>query len=98
MPVGDGHRGNKDDGEDPELYYYHGQELLEISVVNIPSNPEALKERAFEPKIPEGLVEEVARKVKEYEDSQDEVSDEEIHKLQYRILKLKQSALTDGHY
>lgn len=40
---GDGHRGNDDDGEDKELYYFHGQELLEVSIVNIPSNPEAKK-------------------------------------------------------
>ena len=46
---GEGHRGVKDNGEDPGLYYFGGQELLEISVVNIPSNPEALKQRAFEP-------------------------------------------------
>ena len=30
------------DGKNP-TYYYAGQELLEVSVVNIPSNPEALK-------------------------------------------------------
>jgi hypothetical protein len=43
MEVGDGHNGNEDDGEDPNLYYFHGQELLELSVVNIPSNPDAKK-------------------------------------------------------
>lgn len=41
--IGDGHRGNEDDGEDPNLYYFHRQELLEVSIVNIPSNPKALK-------------------------------------------------------
>lgn len=41
--VGDGHRGNDDDGEDKELYYFHGQELYEVSIVNIPSNPKAKK-------------------------------------------------------
>lgn len=40
---GDGHRGDKKAGEDPELYYFESQELLEISVVNIPSNPNAKK-------------------------------------------------------
>jgi len=43
IEIGDGHEGNEDDGEDPKLYYFHGQELLEISVVNIPSNPKAQK-------------------------------------------------------
>lgn len=28
---------------DKETFFYHGQELLEISIVNIPSNPDALK-------------------------------------------------------
>lgn len=46
IEIGDGHRGNEDDGEDKELYYFHGQELLEVSVVNIPSNPNAAK-RSF---------------------------------------------------
>ena len=43
IEVGDGHRGNEDDDEDKDLYYFHGQELLEVSIVNIPSNPEAGK-------------------------------------------------------
>ena len=43
IELGDGHYGNKDDGEDKELYYFHGQELLELSIVNIPSNPAAKK-------------------------------------------------------
>ena len=38
-----------EEGEDKEAYYFAGQELLEISVVNIPSNPEALKSRDFKP-------------------------------------------------
>lgn len=45
IETGDGHRGNEDDGEDKELYYFHGQELLEISIVNIPSNPKAAKKQ-----------------------------------------------------
>lgn len=46
IELGDGHDGNADDGEDKELYYFHGQDLLEVSVVNIPSNPKA-KKKAF---------------------------------------------------
>ena len=38
-----GHMGDEDRGEDPNVYYYAGQELLEVSVVNIPSNANALK-------------------------------------------------------
>ena len=40
-----GHWGLQEDGEDTGTYYFDEIELLEISVVNIPSNPEALKER-----------------------------------------------------
>lgn len=35
--------GNEARGMENETYYFEGQELLEVSVVNIPSNPEALK-------------------------------------------------------
>jgi len=38
-----GHWGNDLAGEDPNIYYYNGQTLLEVSVVNIPSNPDAVK-------------------------------------------------------
>jgi hypothetical protein len=34
--------GNPDEGEDENFEYFFGQELLEVSVVNIPANPEAL--------------------------------------------------------
>ena len=44
-PVGKGAWGKGDEapGEPNETYYYAGQELLEISVVNIPANGNALK-------------------------------------------------------
>lgn len=45
-PIGTGHWGEESRGEDPEVYYYGGQELLEVSIVNIPSNKNALK-RSF---------------------------------------------------
>ena len=38
-----GHKGDESRGEDPNVYYYGGMELLEVSVVNIPSNANALK-------------------------------------------------------
>jgi HK97 family phage prohead protease len=40
---GKGHMGDEEGGEDPKVYYYGGMELLEVSVVNIPSNANALK-------------------------------------------------------
>jgi HK97 family phage prohead protease len=43
IEVGEGRDGNKELGEDPNLYYFSGQELLEVSIVNIPSNPKAKK-------------------------------------------------------
>lgn len=49
LPIGKGNWGKGDeaiDGSNP-TYYYAGQELLEISVVNIPSNPNAVR-RAME--------------------------------------------------
>lgn len=49
LPIGKGNWGKGEeavDGSNP-TYYYAGQELLEISVVNIPSNPNAVR-RAME--------------------------------------------------
>lgn len=48
--IGKGHMGNEDRGENPEVYYYGGMELLEVSVVNIPSNANALKRSLEEEK------------------------------------------------
>ena len=45
LPLGRGSWGNGEealDGSNP-TYYYAGQELLEVSVVNIPANPNALR-------------------------------------------------------
>lgn len=38
-----GHWGDRRDGEDPDVYYYDQMTLMEISVVNVPSNPDAVK-------------------------------------------------------
>lgn len=40
LPVG---RGRFGEGADADTYYFAGQQLLEVSVVNIPANPNALK-------------------------------------------------------
>jgi hypothetical protein len=49
MELGEGKFGekgkNEHKGGENQTYYFEGQELLEISVVNIPSNPEALKKQ-----------------------------------------------------
>jgi hypothetical protein len=39
----EGEMGQMDLGQDPEVYYFGDVELLEISVVSIPSNPKALR-------------------------------------------------------
>lgn len=44
--IGTGHDGDKERGEDPNMFYFAGQELYELSIVNIPSNPKA-KKKAF---------------------------------------------------
>ena len=54
-----GHKGDEERGEDPNVYYYAGQELLEVSVVNIPSNANALK-RSIEEEAAEREYEEKA--------------------------------------
>ena len=43
MPTAEGHWGDKRSGEDPDVYYYDGPELLEVSVVNIPANANAVR-------------------------------------------------------
>ena len=40
LPIG---RGRFGEGADAETYYFAGQQLLEVSVVNIPANPNALR-------------------------------------------------------
>ena len=42
-PTAPGHWGDERKGENPDVYYFDGQELLEVSVVNVPSNPDAVK-------------------------------------------------------
>ena len=42
-PTAHGHWGDERKGENPDVYYFDGQQLLEVSVVNVPSNPDAVK-------------------------------------------------------
>ena len=69
---GKGKYGKKDEaeGEENQTFYYAGQELLEFSIVNIPSNPEAVK-RAMPKRIKDFLEQEIGR----------EMTWEEIEKL-----------------
>lgn len=73
MPTAEGHWGDKRSGEDPDVYYYDGQELLEVSVVNIPANANAVR-RSIEGEqeaLPPKPVEEEAPIVDKQEESQD---------------------------
>ena len=57
IPVGEGHWGKDAEsisGKNP-TYYYAGQELIEVSVVNIPANPNALKKSYIEQAIEDEL-------------------------------------------
>ena len=53
-PTGQGHMGDAERGENPDVYYYGGMELLEVSVVNIPANANAIK-RSIEEEIARSL-------------------------------------------
>jgi hypothetical protein len=67
------HIGVERDGEDPTLLYHDIQILKEFSIVNIPSNPDALKKyiepmdqfiiKAFESHISEGLKKDIKREM-----------------------------------
>jgi HK97 family phage prohead protease len=43
IETGEGRMGDEKRGQNPEVYYFESQELLEVSVVSIPSNKNALK-------------------------------------------------------
>lgn len=43
-----GHWGEKSKGEDEDIYYFDKSELYEFSVVDIPSNPDAIVQKNFE--------------------------------------------------
>lgn len=73
MPTAEGHWGDKRSGEDPDVYYYDGQELLEVSVVNIPANANAVR-RSIEGEqeaLPPKPAEEEAPIVDKQEESKD---------------------------
>ena len=93
-PEGKGKYGKEKEaeGEDNETFYYAGQELLEFSIVNIPSNPEAVK-RSMPKRIREFLKQEIG----------DNLSWEQIEKLTvkgiiniFKGIKPERSVLDDS--
>ena len=50
LPVGDGHWGEGEESREgaTPTWYYDGQELLEVSVVNIPANPNAVRVKGLD--------------------------------------------------
>ena len=66
-----GHMGDEERGEDPKVYYYGGMELLEVSVVNIPSNANALK-RSLEEERKNWDIEEIRKPEEEVNASEPE--------------------------
>lgn len=92
MPVGRGAWGKGDEGpgEANETYYYAGQELLEISVVNIPANPNATAKRADDPIQQE--LEELRKQGASAQDPAPEAS-AEVEAIKARAIALGQSAI-----
>lgn len=56
MPIGEGKYGEDEEaeGRSNETFYFEGQELLEFSIVNIPSNTDALK-RSMTTQVEQGI-------------------------------------------
>lgn len=71
LPIGKGRFG---EGADSETYYFAGQELLEVSVVNIPANPNALRKSLED----ESVFLEAERKRLQEEAEQEQRSEPEV--------------------
>jgi len=88
LPITKGRYGKNDEarGGENETFYFGKRELLEFSIVNIPSNPDALK-RQIEDAIQDDEVEE---EVKNIEDNQttDSVPDAERVRLLIELSKI----------
>lgn len=92
LPVG---RGRFGEGDDSETYYFAGQELLEVSVVNIPANPNALK-KSLEAE-QEYLESERKRLLAEAENQQ-ELQQKEIESSAQRDLDMEMTLLQARAY
>lgn len=65
----DGHWGDQERGEDSEVFYYTDVDLLEFSIVNIPSNPDAVM-RSYDDDILKSLPEKPNEEVQEEENGE----------------------------
>lgn len=79
-----GHWGDKERSEDEDTYYFDQVELIEISLVTVPSNPNALAYRSF-------LDEKLKEKPVQKEEG------ESVDAFHYRMRKLELTALTRGN-
>jgi len=79
----DGHWGKKDLQEEEEVYYFDDVELYEISLVSIPSNPEALAVRNFEAMEDDEAwmeaIKAVTRRLEEFEKNKTDLTNEVIN-------------------
>lgn len=80
----EGHWGSKRDGEDEDTYYFTKQSLLEFSLVNIPSNANALKRG-----IGEGVEEYLERNKPEPLKTQDSSLDTEIENPTNKLIEIE---------
>ena len=111
LEIGEARMGNRELKEDPSLQYYEGQELLELSIVNIPSNPNA-KKKALRSQTYDALrfiykelggnkrMSEIeAMTVREVIDLIEgkEEKKRDLGEFNYRISKMKLTALTVGN-
>lgn len=104
IPTGRGRQGDEKRGEDPTAYYFEGQELLEVSVVNIPSNPEAVKRSLDESavnyvlnnlaEIGEETRKELREKLADFKTAAEIEHEEELADQHFRdLMKLRQKRL-----
>lgn len=77
-PIGKGSfgKGEEGPGGEKETYYYAGQELLEVSVVGIPANPNALKREEGEADELEALRKEALQTSDDAPEKQEDSSEE----------------------
>ena len=74
----DGHWGEKDAKEETDTYYFDDVELKEISLVSIPSNPEALAFRSFRAVDPDEEFNKAAHEIIEKRNLKTDLTDEVI--------------------
>lgn len=77
-----GHWGDEERSEDPDIYYFDDVELIEFSIVNIPSNPNAVKRDA-------GLGDYLSEHKKQ-DDNEDKDSSKALALVRSRILRNKE--------